>query len=157
MKFRHEFAPYDTAAIARKLQTHDTMFEVVQGEIHAVISESELVDLQEQGITMWTKMSEMALDTAQLRLDFNDLYSRYDALGENVEGYRSQVASYKVAVDGISAQLDTVNSQYDTMYEAHSNLVGTVNSLSSELTGVQTMLGEDYSTTTEVQIGRAHV
>lgn len=151
MKFRHEFAPYDTAAIARKLQTHDTMFEVVQGEIHAVISESELVDLQEQGITMWTKMSEMALDTAQLRLDFNDLYSRYDALGENVEGYRSQVASYKVAVDGISAQLDTVNSQYDTMYEAHSNLVGTVNSLSSELTGVQTMLGEDYSTTTEVQ------
>lgn len=151
MKFRHEFAPYDTSAIARSLTAHDTLFEVLQGQIHAVISESELLDLQASGITMWTRLSEVALSASELRLDFNNLYSRYDSLTGDVADYRSDVATYKAAVDGYSAHLEQVDADYANVSQAQSTLSATVTELSSEISGVRTSLEDDYSTTTETQ------
>lgn len=115
MVFRQETNLYDDNAIARKFSSQDTKFEVVQGKISYLISDSEI---EEYGSGKGTVTSR--LNTAESNIDGNSslissLTTQYDTLSGEVTAYESSTNEYKQTTNQtISTITQTVQTKTRT-------------------------------------------
>lgn len=80
MRFQKEVNIFAPDAILKRFQANETNFSVVKGKIEALISESEILELQNSKVTMYSKLADVKLTVDGLEQTYTDITSKYDAV-----------------------------------------------------------------------------
>lgn len=118
----------------KRFQANETNFSVLKGKIEALISESEITELQNSKVTMYSKLADVKLTVDGLEQTYTDISSKYDSVSGQYTEMNSKVAEYKSAVDGFSANLTQVNTSlkndYSTTTTMNTVIQGKIDALS---------------------------
>lgn len=151
MRFEKEINIYGDEAVLRRFKAAETSIAVVQGNISAIISESELIELVNSKATMYSKLASAVMDIKSLTINFSDLTTKYNTVSGQYTALDSKVAQYKASVDGLSVDIAAVqqnlNKNYSTTTEMNAAIKANVSEISAELYAVKTNLSNNYSTT----------
>lgn len=154
MRFEKEINIYGDEAVLKRFQANETSISVLQGKISALISESELTELENSHATMYSKLASVVMDIESLTLNFSDLTTKYNTVSGQYTALDSKVAEYKASVDGLSADITAVeqniSKNYSTTTQMNAAITAKANEISAELSAVQTNLQNNYSTTTQM-------
>ena len=155
MQFVKEFSIFSHEAIKRKFSANDTQFDVIQGKINALISESELTELEDGTQTLYSKVANVELTASGLTQNYSDLYTKYDNVTGQYTELDSKVASYKNTVDGLGIDLTNVSNRLSSEYSTTTAMNTAINAkageLESSISSVRTEMQRDYCTTTAAQ------
>ena len=157
MKFERDVTIYADRAILKRFQSNETSLSIVQGKIEALISESELVELQNSQQTMYSKLMSLDLTVSNLSLSFSDLTTKYDTVSDQYTEMDSKLAEYKAGVDGLSAEISNVQqnlkNNYSTTLQMQAAIQASIDGLSSTISKnyVTNSELENYSTTEQMQ------
>ena len=122
MRFENQVSIYDTDAILRKFDSQETKIEIVQGKISAIISESELLELQGGSSTMYGKLADVELSVDGLSGQFSTLSAGYDTLSGQYTSLDSRVTAYKATADGLSVNVASIQTNLSTNYSTTSEM-----------------------------------
>ena len=154
MRFEKEVNIYSDEATIKRFKANETSISVVQGKISALISESELVELQNSQTTMYSKLASAVMDIKSLTLNFSDLTTKYNTVSGQYNALDSKVAEYKLGLDGLSANVTEIKKDlqvnYSTTTEMNSAIKTKTDLISAEVNSVITTLRNDYSTTSQM-------
>lgn len=155
MIFEQEVSIFEKGATVKRFKANETSIGVVQGKISALISESELIELQNGHATMYSRLANAEMTVSRLQLDFSDLTTKYDTVTGQYTALDSKVAQYKAGVDGLSANLTKVSTKLETDYSTTTQMQTAISAATSAVkieisnTMTETLLG--YSTTSQMQ------
>lgn len=134
MRFQKEINIFAKDAILKRFQTNETNFSVVKGKIEALISESEILELQNSKVTMYSKLADVKLTVHGLEQTYTDMSSKYDSVTGKYTDLDAKVAEYKSTVDGFSSNLSQVKSNlkdnYSTTTTMNTAIQGKIDELS---------------------------
>lgn len=157
MRFTKEITLFAPSGTLKRFQGLETSFEVEQGKISALISESELIELQNGNKTMYSRMASTEQTVKGLNRKYTDVTGKYDAVSKQYTSLDTKVGEYKNAVDGFSANLSQlsakVTNDYSTTISMQAYVKAQVDGLSSVLsnTYVKTDTLKGYSTTEQTK------
>ena len=109
--YTQDISLYSRDAMARLIRSQQTQLDMVQGKISAIISESELADLESGSTTMYNALANVQLDVSGVKADFSRLSSEYDSLTGELVNMDSRIAEYKAGVDGLSAVISQTRAE----------------------------------------------
>lgn len=136
-KFQREVNIFSKEAILKRFQANETNFSVLKGKIEALISESEITELQNSKVTMYSKLADVKLTVDGLEQTYTDITSKYDAVSGKYTDLNSKVGEYKSAVDNFSAALTRLSSHIEADYSTTQSMQAfvnlTINNLKTEL------------------------
>ena len=148
MIFEQPVNIYSQDYVLKRFQSNETAVQVVRGKISALISESELIELQNSKATMYSKLASAVLDINSLQLQFSDISSKYDTVTGQYSSLDAKVADYKAGLDGLSVNLTnlstSINSDYSTTTAMNAAIKASVDGLSSTVS-------QTYATTQNVK------
>ena len=154
MRFEREINIYGDEAVLKRFQAAETSISVVQGKISAIISESELTELDNSNATMYSKLASAIMEIDALTLNFSDLTTKYNTVSGQYSALNSKVATYKASVDELSADITQVSQNlsknYSTTTQMNSAINAKANEISAKVSSVETTLKNNYSTTNEM-------
>lgn len=134
MRFQKEVNIFAPDAILKRFQANETNFSVVKGKIEALISESEILELQNSKVTMYSKLADVKLTVHGLEQTYIDISSKYDSVTGKYTDLDAKVAEYKSTVDGFSSNLSQVKSNlkdnYSTTTTMNTAIQGKIDELS---------------------------
>lgn len=155
MIFEQEVSIFEKGATVKRFKANETSIGVVQGKISALISESELIELQNGRATMYSRLANAEMTVSRLQLDFSDLTTKYDTVTGQYTALDSKVAQYKAGVDGLSANLTKVSTKLETDYstttQMQTAISASANTVKIEMSNTVTEKLKDYSTTAQMQ------
>ncbi|MFR4456380.1 MAG: hypothetical protein ACLT5C_13420 [Blautia hansenii] len=122
MRFEKEINIYGDEAVLRRFKAAETSIAVVQGNISAIISESELVELVNSKATMYSKLASAVMDIKSLTINFSDLTTKYNTVSGQYTALDSKVAQYKASVDGLSVDIAAVQQDLNKNYSTTSEM-----------------------------------
>lgn len=133
-KFQREVNIFSKEAILKRFQANETNFSVLKGKIEALISESEITELQNGKVTMYSKLADVKLAVDGLAQEYSDISSKYDSVSGQYTDLDAKVAEYKSTVDGFSSNLSQVKSNlkdnYSTTTTMNTVIQGKIDELS---------------------------
>lgn len=148
MIFEQPVNIYSQDYVLKRFQSNETAVQVVRGKLSALISESELIELQNSKATMYSKLASAVLDINSLQLQFSDISSKYDTVNGQYSSLDAKVADYKAGLDGLSVNLTNlsarINSDYSTTTAMNAAIKASVDGLSSTVS-------QTYATTQNVK------
>lgn len=148
MIFEQPVNIYSQDYALKRFQSNETAVQVVRGKLSALISESELIELQNSKATMYSKLASAILDINSLQLQFSDISSKYDTVTGQYSSLEAKVADYKAGLDGLSVNLTNlsarINSDYSTTTAMNAAIKASVDGLSSTVS-------QTYATTQNVK------
>lgn len=148
MIFEQPVNIYSQDYVLKRFQSNETAVQVVRGKISALISESELIELQNSKATMYSKLASAVLDINSLQLQFSDISSKYDTVTGKYSSLDAKVADYKAGLDGLSVNLTNlstrINNDYSTTTAMNAAIKASVDGLSSTVS-------QTYATTQNVK------
>lgn len=148
MIFEQPVNIYSQDYVLKRFQSNETAVQVVRGKISALISESELIELQNSKATMYSKLASAILDINSLQLQFSDISSKYDTVTGQYSSLDTKVADYKAGLDGLSVNLTNlstrINNDYSTTTAMNAAIKASVDGLSSTVS-------QTYATTQNVK------
>lgn len=148
MIFEQPVNIYSQDYVLKRFQSNETAVQVVSGKISALISESELIELQNSKATMYSKLASAVLDINSLQLQFSDISSKYDTVTGQYSSLDAKVADYKAGLDGLSVNLTNlstrINNDYSTTTAMNAAIKASVDGLSSTVS-------QTYATTQNVK------
>ena len=148
MIFEQPVNIYSRDYVLKRFQSNETAVQVVRGKISALISESELIELQNSKATMYSKLASAVLDINSLQLQFSDISSKYDTVTGQYSSLDAKVADYKAGLDGLSVNLTNlstrINNDYSTTTAMNAAIKASVDGLSSTVS-------QTYATTQNVK------
>lgn len=148
MIFEQPVNIYSQDYALKRFQSNETAAQVVRGKIAALISESELIELQNSKATMYSKLASAVLDINSLQLQFSDISSKYDTVTGKYSSLDAKVADYKAGLDGLSVNLTNlstrINNDYSTTTAMNAAIKASVDGLSSTVS-------QTYATTQNVK------
>ena len=137
MIFEQPVNIYSQDYVLKRFQSNETAVQVVRGKLSALISESELIELQNSKATMYSKLASAILDINSLQLQFSDISSKYDTVTGKYSSLDAKVADYKAGLDGFSVNLTNlsarINSDYSTTTAMNAAIKASVDGLSSTI------------------------
>ena len=152
MIFEQPVNIYSQDYVLKRFQSNETAVQVVRGKISALISESELIELQNSKATMYSKLASAVLDINSLQLQFSDISSKYDTVTGKYSSLDAKVADYKAGLDGLSMNLSSlstkINNDYSTTTAMNAAIKASVDGLSSTVS-------QTYATTQNVKFSLA--
>lgn len=157
MKFIKEITLFAPSGTLKRFQGLETSFKVEQGKISALISESELIELQNGNKTMYSRMASTEQTVKGLNQKYTDITGKYDAVSKQYTSLDTKVGEYKSAVDGFSANLSQlsakVTNNYSTTISMQAYVKARVDGLSAVVsnTYVKTDTLKGYSTTEQTK------
>jgi len=99
-----------------------------------LISESEILELQNSKVTMYSKLANIKLTVDGLEQTYTDISSKYDSVTGKYTDLDAKVAEYKSTVDGFSSNLSQVKSNlkdnYSTTTTMNTAIQGKIDELS---------------------------
>lgn len=148
MIFEQPVNIYSQDYVLKRFQSNETAVQVVRGKLSALISESELIELQNSKATMYSKLASAVLDINSLQLQFSDISSKYDTVTGQYSSLDAKVADYKAGLDGLSVNLTNlstrINNDYSTTTAMNAAIKASVDGLSSTVSQI-------YATTQNVK------
>lgn len=148
MIFEQPVNIYSQDYVLKRFQSNETAVQVVRGKLSALISESELIELQNSKATMYSKLASAVLDINSLHLQFSDISSKYDTVTGQYSSLDAKVADYKAGLDGLSVNLTNlstrINNDYSTTTAMNAAIKASVDGLSSTVS-------QTYATTQNVK------
>ncbi len=148
MIFEQPVNIYSQDYVLKRFQSNETAVQVVRGKLSALISESELIELQNSKATMYSKLASAVLDINSLQLQFSDISSKYDTITGQYSSLDAKVADYKAGLDGLSVNLTNlstrINNDYSTTTAMNAAIKASVDGLSSTVS-------QTYATTQNVK------
>lgn len=148
MIFEQPVNIYSQDYVLKRFQSNETAVQVVRGKLSALISESELIELQNSKATMYSKLASAVLDINSLQLQFSDISSKYDTVTGKYSSLDAKVADYKAGLDGLSVNLTNlstrINNDYSTTTAMNAAIKASVDGLSSTVS-------QTYATTQNVK------
>ena len=148
MIFEQPVNIYSQDYVLKRFQSNETAVQVVRGKISALISESELIELQNSKATMYSKLASAVLDINSLQLQFSDISSKYNTVTGKYSSLDAKVADYKAGLDGLSVNLTNlstrINNDYSTTTAMNAAIKASVDGLSSTVS-------QTYATTQNVK------
>ena len=144
MIFEKEINIYAKDAILKRFQANETSISITQGKISALISESELVELQNSKETMYSKLASVQMDVSGLTESFSDLTTKYDTVTGQYSALDAKVAEYKRGVDGLSANITAVNTRLSENYSTTEAMNAAIK---ASVDGLSTTVSKTYATT----------
>ena len=154
VRFEREINIYGDETVLKRFQAAETSISVVQGKISALISESELIELENSNATMYSKLASAIMEIDALTINFSDLTTKYNTVSGQYTALDSKVAEYKAGVDGLSANLTQVSQNlsknYSTTTQMNAAITQKANEISAKVSSVETTLKNNYSTTNEM-------
>lgn len=148
MIFEQPVNIYSQDYVLKRFQSNETAVQVVRGKISALISESELIELQNSKATLYSKLASAVLDINSLQLQFSDISSKYDTVAGKYSSLDAKVADYKAGLDGLSVNLTNlstkINNDYSTTTAMNAAIKASVDGLSSTVS-------QTYATTQNVK------
>lgn len=158
MRFEREINIYGDEVILKRFTANETSISVIQGEISAIISESELIELIDSSVTMYSKLASAIMDIDSLTINFSDLTTKYNTVSGQYTALDSKVAEYKAGVDGLSANVSQISqnleNNYSTTTSMNSAIDLKINQFSASVSKTyvtNSNLENNYSTTTATQ------
>lgn len=134
MRFQKEVNIFAPDAILKRFQANETNFSVVKGKIEALISESEILELQNSKVTMYSKLANIKFTVDGLEQTYTDISSKYDSVSGQYTDLDAKVAEYKSTVEGFSSNLSQVKSNlkdnYSTTTTMNTVIQGKIDELS---------------------------
>lgn len=116
MRLQKEINIFAKEAMIKRFRAIETAVSVTQGNISAIISDSEIVELQNSEITMYGKLGKLDMSVSGLVQQYTDLTTKYDSVRDQYTAIDSKLASYKTSVDGLSANLSQVSTRLSNDY-----------------------------------------
>lgn len=154
MQYEQELDIYGDATILKRFQTNETSISVIQGNISAIISESELIELTNSQATMYSKLASAILDIDSLTVNFSDLTTKYDTVTNQYSQLSSQMSTFEVSLDGLSADITSVerdlSNNYSTTSEMNTAINAKAGEITAEVSALENNLQNNYSTTTSM-------
>ena len=144
MVFENEVNLYGDAPIASKFSSQDTKFDVIQGHINAIISESEMIELLDGGKTMYSGMNDIKIDVTGLHGNISSLSTTVDGQTQQITEINSKQATYEASLEEFSATLSDTQSDLETTSQ---NLA----TLQLDTNRFKTTVSNTYSTKTQAQ------
>lgn len=154
MRFEREINIYGDEVVLKRFQAAETSISVVKGKLSALISESELTELENSNATMYSKLASAIMEIDALTINFSDLNTKYNTVSGQYSALNSKVATYKASVDELSADISSVqqnlSKNYSTTTQMNSAINAKANEISAKVSSVETTLKNNYSTTNEM-------
>ena len=147
-KFQREVNIFSKEAILKRFQANETNFSVLKGKIEALISESEITELQNSKVTMYSKLADVKLTVDGLEQTYTDITSKYDAVSGKYTDLDAKVAEYKSGVDGMSQNLSQVQTNLRDNYSTTATMNATIQ---AKIDGLSSTISQTYATGTDVQ------
>ena len=148
MIFEKEINIYAPDAILKRFQAAETSVEVTRGKIEALISESELIELQNSKATMYSKMADIKFTVDGLTQSYSDVTAKYDTVTGQYSSLQGKVAEYKQGLDGLSANLSSVNTRLNNDYSTTEVMNAAI---SASIEGFSSTVSKTYATGANVQ------
>ena len=148
MIFEKEINIYAPDAILKRFQAAETSVEVTRGKIEALISESELIELQNSKATMYSKMADIKFTVDSLTQSYSDVTAKYDTVTGQYSSLQGKVAEYKQGLDGLSANLSSVNTRLNNDYSTTEVMNAAI---SASIEGFSSTVSKTYATGAYVQ------
>lgn len=148
MIFEKEINIYAPDAILKRFQAAETSVEVTRGKIEALISESELIELQNSKATMYSKMADIKFTVDGLTQNYSDVTAKYDTVTGQYSSLQGKVAEYKQGLDGLSANLSSVNTRLNNDYSTTEAMNVAI---SASIEGFSSTVSKTYATGANVQ------
>ena len=143
MRFTKEVNIYAPDAILKHFKANETNFSVLQRKISSLISESEITELINGSITMYSKLSSVEQTADGLTQKYTDISSKYDAVAKQYSELDSKVVEYKTSVDGLSANISAVSTTLKNDYSTTSAMNAAI---TANVSSVLTTVSETYAT-----------
>lgn len=108
-----------------------------------MISESEITELINGSITMYSKLSSVEQTADGLTQKYTDISSKYDTVTKQYSELDSKVAEYKSSVDGLSANISAVSTTLKNDYSTTSAMNAAI---AANVSSVLATVSETYAT-----------
>ena len=148
MRFQKEVNIFAPDAILKRFQANETNFSVVKGKIEALISESEILELQNSKVTMYSKLADVELTVDGLEQIYTDISSKYDSVSGQYTSLDAKVAEYKSGVDGLTQNLSHVQTDLKNNY---STTVAMNAAIKAEIDSFSSKVSKTYATGSDVK------
>lgn len=152
MRFEREINIYGDEVILKRFTANETSISVIQGEISAIISESELIELIDSSVTMYSKLASAIMDIDSLTINFSDLTTKYNTVSGQYTALDSKVAEYKAGVDGLSANLTQVSQNLSKNYSTTTQMNAAIK---ASVDGLSSTVSKTYATTTQLNTAKS--
>lgn len=152
MQFEREINIYSDEAILKRFQANETSISVVQGKISALISESELIELENSNATMYSKLASAVLDIDSLNVNFSELNTKYNTVSGQYTALDSKVAEYKASVDGLSANISQISTNLSKNYSTTTQMNAAIK---ASVDGLSSTVSKTYATTTQLNTAKS--
>lgn len=133
MRFEREINIYGDEVILKRFQANETSIEVVQGKISAIISESELIELENSQATMYSKLASAIMDIDSLQLNFSELNTKYNTVSGQYTQLDSKLTQVQVSVSGLSANISQVSQNLSNNYSTTTQMNSAINAKANEI------------------------
>lgn len=148
MIFEQPVNIYSQDYVLKRFQSNETAVQVVRGKISALISESELIELQNSKATMYSKLASAVLDINSLQLQFSDISSKYDTVTGQYSSLDAKVADYKAGLDGLSVNLTNLSTRINNDYSTTTAMNAAIK---AGVDGLSSTVSQTYATTQNVK------
>lgn len=148
MRFQREVNIFARDAILKRFQANETNFSVLKGRIEALISESEIIELQNSKVTMYSKLASIKLTVDGLSQSYTDISSKYDSVSGQYTNLDAKVAEYKSGVDGLSQNLSQVQSNLKSNYSTTTAMNAAIK---AQIDGFSSTVSSTYATGANVE------
>lgn len=148
MRFQKEVNIFARGATLKRFQANETNFSVLKGRIEALISESEIIELQNSKVTMYSKLASIKLTVDGLSQSYTDISSKYDSVSDQYTNLDAKVAEYKSGVDGLSQNLSQVQSNLKSNYSTTTAMNAAIK---AQIDGFSSVVSSTYATGANVE------
>ena len=133
MRLQKEINIFAKEAMIKRLHAIETAVSVTQGNISAIISDSEIVELQNSETTMYSKLGKLDMSVSGLVQQYTDLTTKYDSVRNQYTAMDSKLASYKTSVDGLSANISQVSTRLNNNYSTTETMNAAISAAKDEI------------------------
>ena len=154
MRFEREINIYGDETVLKRFRAAETSISAVQGKISAMISESELTELENSNATMYSKLASAIMEIDALTINFSDLTTKYNTVSGQYSELNSKVATYKASVDELSVDISSVQQNLSKNYSTTTQMNSAINAKANEIT---TSVSSLYARKSEINIANGKI
>lgn len=133
MRLQKEINIFVKEAMIKRFRAIETAVSVTKGNISAIISDSEIVELQNSETTMYSKLGKLDMSVSGLTQQYTDLTTKYDSVRDQYTAMDSKLASYKTSVDGLSANISQVSTRLNNNYSTTETMNAAISAAKDEI------------------------
>lgn len=134
--------------------TNSTEISAIQGKISALISESEITELENGKTTMYSRLNSVEQTVSGFESKISDLKTQYDTVSGQYTSLDSKVAEYKASADEFSSSLTSLTTRIDNDYSTTETIRSMITQETSkvEVSVSNTYATKDALSTTEQKV-----